>query len=133
MKKFMMASLCLIITSLTYAQTSRQLSTDEGVKQVSINKDGSSEIIFSLEEFSKISQQTSGRLCLIIGSRKKDCSGGIGFRCGLFDCPMSPSPGPQLKEQISRQRTQQVELSINKNSVTVKFINPVDWGFLENN
>src|SRR6218665_391070 len=114
MKKIIMASLCLIITSLASAQETRQLATDEGLKQVSINKDGSSEIIFPVEEFSKISQQTSGRLCIVIGSRKKDCSGGIGFRCGLFDCPMSPSPGPQLKQQISRQRTQQVELSKGK-------------------
>ncbi|MCP9751733.1 hypothetical protein [Ferruginibacter sp. HRS2-29] len=132
MKKIIMASLCLIATYGVTAQTTRQLETEDGIRKVSINKDGSSEISFSMEEFSEISDKLSGRLCITIGSQKKNCRGGIGFKCGIFDCPMNPSPGPQLKHP-QRSRQQEVELKVVGKIVVVKFINPVDWDFLSNN
>ena len=127
MKKIIFVLTFLSLTIFGFSQSSKTVSTDMGLKVLEIMSDGTSEFKFSLEEFKSITTTATQRICITIASRKKNCKSGIGFTCGVFDCPIKP------KVNTLRERVQEAEIIFVSDGVIVKFVNPIDWDYLSNN
>lgn len=72
--------------------------------------------------------------CVKIATRKSGCTSGIGFRCGVFTCGKQKE-SPVNSNILSRDRNQPVKIMTNKVSgeLIFKFINKIDWKYLNNN
>ena len=66
------------------------------------------------------------RVCIHIANRHEDCTGGLGFRCGIFDCPILPIG----KSSTGQERIQPANVQLVGSDVLVAFINSVDWYYL---
>lgn len=127
------------------AEKSFDLVTDEGIKSVTKNENGKSQIIFSKTEWSSIagdlhlnnnSRQAlsykPAKVCITIASRKKECNGGIGFRCGIFDCS-GDDLEPSVPGNLSRKRIQPVRIIDDNGQIVMEFQDQIDWEWLSQN
>lgn len=80
------------------------------------------------------SNMADAGICLKIATRKSSCKSGIGFRCGFFTCGQQKE-SPVDSNTLSRNRIQPVKIMTNKVSgeLILKFINKIDWKYLNNN
>lgn len=131
MKQLFLGILLSSMSFYGFSQTIETFSTDDGDKVIAINSDSTSEISFTTTEWADISStaasQSPQQICIVIATRP-NCNHGIGFRCGVFDCP------PPVKNPSLNSRVQPVIYSLDHHgNVHVTFINPIDWTWLANN
>ena len=133
--KTIMVFLSFCLFSLCSAgQTSQVLETDDGPVTVKTDAAGLSQLSFTAAEWSTIrgsaglKTERNLQVCIIIASQKRDCKGGVGFRCGIFDCALS-SPPPSVGKHVA---TQPAAVSYAKDgSVLVRFLHPIDWAYFQ--
>lgn len=122
------------------------IQTDMGLKRVSNTQDGKAQIVFNQTEWSTIEndlglnmnkRQTQSyepmKICIRISSRKKDCNGGVGFRCGVFDCSIDDLKPSTPTSGLSRERVQPVKITQEDGQVVMEFQNQLDWTWLSEN
>lgn len=142
--KTVMLLLALIAGTTCWAQQkSHWIDTDEGPLLVQYNKEGLPFIDFDLKHWQEIfgtaAKEGEGTdiltvkvvsLCIKIASRKKNCEGGIGFRCfksakGCWDVYVIVR-----QEEAGRFVESKSELLLKENKVRMTFLQKVDWNHL---
>ncbi len=132
MKKYILATLLIGLSFFGFGQTTKVLNTDDGSKMVTINADGTTSATFTTAEWATMSKvvptSNLARVCIHIANRHEDCTGGLGFRCGIFDCP----PPPSITTPAGQERIQPADIQLSGSDVLVTFLNSVDWDYLAN-
>jgi hypothetical protein len=117
--------------------------TDDG--SFSVYKDKGSNfdyIVFSISEWNSIMNGTSYTIteslfpieitiCINLASRRRNCNGGLGFRCGLTDCnDFAANPGNT--DGRNKNRIYGASYTRKDNTVILTFKEKVDWLWLQN-
>ncbi len=69
------------------------------------------------------------QICITIAKKRRDCNGSVGFRCGVFDCPLTIPPIPVP----STSRVQPAVATYQNGVFLITFNNPINWDFMEVN
>ncbi len=61
------------------------------------------------------------QICITIAKKRRDCNGGVGFRCGVFECPLTIPPIP-----VPSTSRVQPAVATYQNGVFLIFVGPPD-------
>ncbi len=144
-RTYFFLNLLYLLPYFSFAQNDSQISifTEDGIFTVSQTPEGKDMIFCSLKIWNDmvkgtkymsdiLSNSCTYELCIQIANKKQDhCKTGIGFRCGIFNCLTDRMPHDRIVD--ARNRTCQVSIKKNMGeSITIIFLNKVDWNSLQN-
>ncbi|RUT78742.1 hypothetical protein [Ancylomarina longa] len=111
-----------IASSLGY----EELVIKEGSYQVDRCDENFGTVVFDLQQSIKsekvmLKTQAGFGIRIRIGTRKSNCSRGIGFRCGLISAQSS-----QIYDQ-ERDKLVKIDIDEESKTASLEFLEPVDW------
>ncbi len=128
-----------------------KITVKEGNYKVSFGESNFGKVIMNLEDFERRriftpktkSAQSISIIRVRIASKKKNCKGGIGFRCGFvrlfpkepnidIDLPPEQHEWPLPPELKDREKLAEVVVDEETKKMSLSFLEPVDWEKLEN-
>ena len=145
MKKFLLVAVFIVLSFSAIAQNDVQISilTEEGIVTVSKNEEGKDMISVTTGYWNEIAAGTkyiSGSLpfypgrhfCFEIANKKQGiCKKGIGFSCGIFECPAGFHRFPVIVNNENRLCSVTVCRSPG-GTVKIIFNDKMDWQSLGN-